>query len=143
MGMIVNANMDITNIMAIARKNINIVTTNAHIILIPSLIESAMIISMIVNANMDITSIMAIARKKMIIVTTNAQVILIASLIESAMIILMIVNAKMDIISLIGIARKNMIDYKCPSNSYYKPNRKCYDTFDDCECEYGYYKSDE
>lgn len=30
--------------------------------------------------------------------------------------------------------------YKCPSNSYHKPNRQCYDSFDDCSCYSGYYK---
>lgn len=34
-------------------------------------------------------------------------------------------------------------DYKCPTNSYRKPNRQCYDTFNDCECDDGYYKSGE
>merc|ERR1711912_170503 len=26
-------------------------------------------------------------------------------------------------------------NYRCPDNSRRKPNRKCYDTFDDCECD--------
>merc|ERR1719502_2047887 len=30
----------------------------------------------------------------------------------------------------------------CPANSHRKPNRTCYDTFDDCECKDGYFKRD-
>lgn len=32
-------------------------------------------------------------------------------------------------------------DFVCPSNSVRKPNRQCYDTFDDCECVHGFVKS--
>merc|ERR1712187_486320 len=28
--------------------------------------------------------------------------------------------------------------YQCPAFSYRKPNRKCYNNFDDCECDSGY-----
>jgi hypothetical protein len=31
-------------------------------------------------------------------------------------------------------------DYECPQYSHRKYGRKCYDNFDDCECDYGYYK---
>lgn len=31
-------------------------------------------------------------------------------------------------------------DYKCPANSHRKPNRFCYNNFDDCECESGFCK---
>merc|ERR1712048_865482 len=30
--------------------------------------------------------------------------------------------------------------YQCPAFSYRKPNRKCYDNFDDCECDSGFKK---
>merc|ERR1712048_774257 len=30
--------------------------------------------------------------------------------------------------------------YVCPANSFRKQNRKCYDTFDDCDCKFGYEK---
>merc|ERR1711959_597126 len=30
--------------------------------------------------------------------------------------------------------------FQCPAHSYRKHNRKCYDSFDDCECENGYFK---
>jgi len=29
-------------------------------------------------------------------------------------------------------------NYRCPENSRRKPNRRCYDTFDDCECDRGF-----
>ena len=32
-------------------------------------------------------------------------------------------------------------DYHCPANSYRIEHRLCYDNFDDCKCNYGYYKS--
>ena len=32
-------------------------------------------------------------------------------------------------------------DYVCPANSYRIPGRDCYDAFDDCQCNSGYYKS--
>jgi hypothetical protein len=31
--------------------------------------------------------------------------------------------------------------YVCPVNSYQRPNRTCYDTFNDCDCNSGYHKS--
>ena len=31
--------------------------------------------------------------------------------------------------------------YVCPANSFRLPNQVCYDSFDDCECEHGFYKS--
>merc|ERR1712187_746237 len=30
--------------------------------------------------------------------------------------------------------------YQCPAHSYRKPNRICYNNFDDCECDSGYKK---
>ena len=32
-------------------------------------------------------------------------------------------------------------DYECPANSFHKLLRLCYNSFDDCDCNYGYYKS--
>merc|ERR1719473_2601705 len=37
--------------------------------------------------------------------------------------------------------KKPWCGYKCPAHSYQKPGRQCYDNFDDCACEKGYYKS--
>jgi hypothetical protein len=31
-------------------------------------------------------------------------------------------------------------DYQCPKWSTKKPNRKCYDTFNDYQCDKGYYR---
>lgn len=34
-------------------------------------------------------------------------------------------------------------DYECPVNSYRKPGRKCYDSFDDCECDNNFVRFDD
>ena len=41
------------------------------------------------------------------------------------------------------VLKSKECNYVCPDNSEKKPNQECYDTFDDCECLYGYIKDEE